>query len=255
MLPILRVDEYIDLKLCRIRKIQTFLTFQIIIYNWYLMNITRVDTKEELDKSHVDSDSTVIVIDTCMFSSTIICLFDCGVEKVNVFREWQDTCYPFGGEGDGNFKFDNYPQSVYGVQQDLGKEVGITSDNGAMACFKVRQFSESCDLLLGSCLNMKYLVNKVKDNFSDNIVIVQSGSHNNFQLEDSITSGLISQYLRGVDNQNINLFEEHLEEFVGSYYPWVPKTDLNRLSDFNSYKLLPFESEYTRNDLTFIPYE
>lgn len=216
------------------------------------MNIQRIETKEEISsKYNINDGSTVIVIDTCMFSSSLITLFECGVENVNVFKEWKDTDYPFGGEGKGKFDFGNYPQSIYGFRNNLGSKVGFTSDNGAIACYKVREISEKCELLIGSCLNMEYLVDKVKNNFPDNIIIIQAGSHNSFQLEDSITSGLISQYFRNIDIDKIELFEKHLSEFVKEYYPWIPNEDIQRLSNFNNYNILPVEKEYSEKSLSF----
>lgn len=214
------------------------------------MEIDRLDTKEEIDNFNISDSSFVVVIDTCMFSSSVISILDRGVSKVNVFKNYFETNYPFGGEGEGNYEFGNFPQSVYGFDFNHNC-VGFTSDNGAVACHKVKENNDSSRIVIASSINMKAVSEYLEEEGAENIVIVQSGSHNKFQLEDSITSGLLSQHIRKQEHPQINLFQKQLKGFVQDYYSWVPDEDLKRLSDFSSYNIVPVNEDSSENYISF----
>jgi phosphosulfolactate phosphohydrolase-like enzyme len=216
------------------------------------MTIVRIDTKEEIEHYNMNGNSLVVVIDTCMFASSVISLFDCNVDSVRVFEEWKEVDFPFGGEGEADFDFGNFPQSIYSSKPELENEnVGIVSDNGSVACHKVMKEDNLSEIILASSINMQAVSNYVSNSRKEDIFIVQSGSHNNFQLEDSITSGLIGQYLRDIDHDREDLFENQIKSFISEYYPWVPEEDVERLSDFNSYNIVPVSKGYYGDYIEF----
>lgn len=217
------------------------------------MSLIRLDTKEEILNYDFNENSLFVVIDTCMFSSVAIALFDRGVSLVNVFEEPVDTEYPFGGEKGGhNTDFSNYPQSVYGSQSLTNQDkVGITSDNGAVSCHMVERAISDPNIVLASSININSVSNYILESDHEDTVIVQSGSHGNFQLEDSITSGLICQKVRGQRHNGVELLQSHLWDFVSDYYPWFPEEDLDRLSDFSSYNIIPIRVGSSEEYITF----
>lgn len=201
-----------------------------------------VNTKEELSEDHLLDDPTVVVFDVCMFSSTVISIFDQGVDYVGAYNEKKEIDYKFGGEGEGEFDFGNYPQSVYGNITGTEEFVGIISDNGSVACHNVKNINENCDIIIGSTINIGRVVDYIRQNDEQEYVLLQSGRRGNYQFEDSVASAIVSERIRGTELQKKDMYKNTITRFIREYYDWVPEEDIERIINFDSYDVLPISS-------------
>jgi phosphosulfolactate phosphohydrolase-like enzyme len=204
--------------------------------------------KEEIKNKNISDNSDIVIFDVCMFSTTLISLLDSGVKTVNVFGDYTDTSYPFGGEGTNKIEFKNFPQSVYGANIEKDK-VGLTSDNGAKACHMVREENQNCNIIIGSTINAHKVVQYLSD--KNNIILVQPGSRGTYRFEDSVACSMVSQGLNNKELEQKNLYKESLKKFIREKYEWVPETDLDRLCKFNSYNILPISTNKNEDYISF----
>lgn len=215
------------------------------------MDISYTQTKEEITPQKLDGVTLAVVIDVCMFSSTVITLFDRGVDEINVFTDETEVEYKFGGEYNSDSDFSNYPQSVYGNVRENDNIVGITSDNGAIACHNIIEADPTTEIAIASTLNAKSIANYIEKSSYDKVLLLQSGRRGTYQFEDSIASAMIGELLRGRELTDREFYKENIQKIVKKYYSWVPSEDIKRLTEFNAYNVVPLSEEYSKEFIKF----
>lgn len=211
--------------------------------------INRVETKEELEEDHVKNSDVIVVIDTFMFCSTVLSIFESGVKRVKVFKEYKEKNFPFGG--DTGYDFKNSPQSVYGKNFDCDV-VGITSDNGAICCMKISNMIDNLNdrpIILASTVNYKAIAEFCN---GKDVCIVQSGSKGSFRLEDNVASILISNKILNKDIGNRDILPDIVEQVTRQRYKKVSEEDINKIIDFGSSNIVPISENKFNDHLEFV---
>ena len=217
---------------------------------------------------HDDSTSNVIsvVIDTVMFSSSVITLLDIGVENVIAVKETNDLIsysddMLIGGDtrelSDGEtVDFSNSPQSIYGaigVLDSTPETVALSSNNGAVACERLRELSQKYQydntIILGSTLNVSAVTTFLQDQLeqSDNplkIVFYCAGHNNIPTFEDTITAVLLYNKLfdTGVTANYGDIIRMYLETFRYSDEAWWLEENVSHMAQVDSSDCLPIST-------------
>ncbi|MEO8887058.1 MAG: 2-phosphosulfolactate phosphatase [Mucilaginibacter sp.] len=116
------------------------------------------------------------------------------VEECAAYRD-VDSTYLLAAERDGEvvpgFDFGNSPFS-YTADNVAGKTIVLTTTNGTHALHLSRNAKK---IVIGSFLNLTALCNWL-NNQQENILLVCSGWKNNFNLEDTLFAGAVTEQLK-----------------------------------------------------------
>ena len=163
------------------------------------MTIDIILTAKEIEPDRVNN-KTVVVIDVLRATSVMCTALANGAKEIipvltpeeafNIHKEMGKGNAVLGGERDAipieGFDYGNSPLS-YTPEIIKDKTLVITTTNGTRA---IVNSQSAKTLYAGSFLNAKAVVNAVKND--EEVVLVASGSHDLFTLEDSLCAGKIT---------------------------------------------------------------
>ena len=161
----------------------------IKVYTTYLENIEKHDI--------------YVLIDTLRATSTISTLLHCKVNSLEIVESIEEAFLKKDkiliGERNSKkikgFDYSNSPVEIIKNKKELkGKDVVLTTTNGAKAFNKIKSFGKVITL---SLLNLNAVYEYIK-NYS-NIGIVCSGSNGVSSLEDMYTAGLFLKKFKDID--------------------------------------------------------
>lgn len=146
-------------------------------------------------------DHIVVIIDIFRATSSICYGIENGAEAiipvsaVEECEAYRDHGHLLAAERDGEvvtgFDFGNSPFS-YTRQKVAGKTVVLTTTNGTQALHLSRNAKK---VVIGSFLNLTSLCNWLKTQ-DENILLVCAGWKNNFNLEDTLFAGAVTEQLK-----------------------------------------------------------
>jgi len=227
---------------------------------------THPDSEPEFLHDNQTSNVISVVIDTVMFSSSVITLLDIGVENVIAVKETNDLIVYaddmlIGGDtrelSDGKtVDFNNSPQSIYGaigVLDSTPETVALSSNNGAVACERLRELSQNYQydntIVLGSTLNVSAVTTFLQEQLEQsthplNIVFYCAGSNNMPTFEDTMTAVLFYNKLFDADvTANYgDIIQIYLETFRYSDEPWWLEENVSHMAQVDSSDCLPIST-------------
>lgn len=233
-------------------------------HNFYVS--THPDSEPDALHDEQTSDVISVVIDTVMFSSSVITLLDIGVENVIAVKETNelisyaddmliggDTRELSGGE---TVDFGNSPQSIYGaigVLDSTPETVALSSNNGAVACERLRELSQKYQyentIVLGSTLNVSAVTTFLQEQLEQSthplkIVFYCAGSNSMPTFEDTITAVLLYKKLFDTDvTANYeDIIRMYLETFRYSDDSWWLEENVSHIAQVNSSDCLPIST-------------
>ncbi|MGZ3872036.1 MAG: 2-phosphosulfolactate phosphatase [Mucilaginibacter sp.] len=146
-------------------------------------------------------DYVVVIIDIFRATSSICFGIENGAEAiipvsaVEECEAYRDHGHLLAAERDGEvvtgFDFGNSPFS-YTREKVAGKTVVLTTTNGTQALHLSRNAKK---VVIGSFLNLTSLCNWLKTQ-DENILLVCAGWKNNFNLEDTLFAGAVTEQLK-----------------------------------------------------------
>jgi 2-phosphosulfolactate phosphatase len=151
-------------------------------------------------------DHIVVIIDIFRATSSICYGIENGAEAIIPVAEVdeciayrdKETHYLLAAERDGKvvegFDFGNSPFS-YTKEKVSGKTIVLTTTNGTQALHLSRKAKK---IVIGSFLNVTALCNWLKTQ-NENILLVCAGWKNNFNLEDTLFAGAVTEQLKQAD--------------------------------------------------------
>ena len=149
---------------------------------------------------HSQDHEIVVVIDVLRATSAICTAFHYGVEgiipvaTIEEALEYKNKGYIVAAERDGKvvegFQFGNSPYS-YQDEQLKGQTVVLSTTNGTRAIDIAKQHGL---VVIGSLLNLDAIIKWLNDQ-KKNTLLLCSGWHNKFNLEDTICAGAIANGL------------------------------------------------------------
>lgn len=193
-----------------------------------------------------------VVIDTMMFSSSVVSLLDSGVNSVIPIHPDQHIQDIEGdimvGSETADSDFRNSPQNIYGIfgfMDSVPETVGLQSSNGAKLTLQTINQSDlsSDNIIIGCLMNAAKVASFLKD--SDNSYsILTAGSNGEVAVEDIITKKLIQREINNepIDYQNIKSYTEQLpveRVFDDTAYEWISEEDIHHVTDINSKNIIP----------------
>lgn len=222
--------------------------------------IRRIDTPQEFDPERVNHDTVFVVIDVMMFSSSVVTLFENGVEEVipvrgdSELQEYSEQGLVCGGEQDSEAEtqFSNSPQnihSVFGMMDEVPETVAMTSGNGAqrlLDCYdEVHQQNIQSEVVVGTTINAEAIANWINREYPEyDVMIVTSGSDGQLAIEDTLGGLLIYQHLHD-DVPYHTEYDEMLEMLPAgrlenpSEFQWIPDEDMHHVTQFDSSTIIP----------------
>ena len=147
------------------------------------------------------SNTTAVVFDVLRATSTMITGLEYGVEhfypvdtvEAARARKAQDPTLVLAGERGGlpleGFDLGNSPREFKAIS---GKSVVLTTTNGTVALYRVRQARR---VYVGALLNLEALARVLTSEDSANLLLVCAGTGEQFALEDAIAAGALVERL------------------------------------------------------------
>lgn len=193
-----------------------------------------------------------VVIDTMMFSSSVISLLDSGVSSIIPIHPDEDMAeysdeFMLGSESDET-DFRNSPQNIYGIfgmLETVPETVGLTSTNGAREVHEVNSTTgEDTLLLIGSLMNAKAISNVIQEH-DCTYTTHPAHSRGKTAVEDVITAEVIEREIsqKPIDYEEVRetVSKMPIENLVSTKneYPWVSEEDIHHVIDINSKDIVP----------------
>ncbi|HKM59129.1 MAG TPA: 2-phosphosulfolactate phosphatase [Chthoniobacterales bacterium] len=178
------------------------------------------------------TDTTAVVFDVLRATSSIITGLDSGVDSIIPVRTLEEArtlkeknpSLLLAGERGGlppkGFDFGNSPEEF---QNSKGRTVVLTTTNGTAAIESVKSAQS---VLIGALLNIDALANYLFTHRPTNLLLVCSGTGEEFSLEDAIAAGALVARLSGDDGLSDSaMITRSLYEQVGDdFYEWLRHT-------------------------------
>ena len=178
------------------------------------------------------TDTTAVVFDVLRATSSIITGLDSGVDSIIPVRTLEEArtlkeknpSLLLAGERGGlppkGFDFGNSPEEF---QKAKGRTVVLTTTNGTAAIESVKSAQS---VLIGALLNIDALANYLFTHRPTNLLLVCSGTGEEFSLEDAIAAGALVARLSGDDGLSDSaMITRSLYEQVGDdFYEWLRHT-------------------------------
>lgn len=149
------------------------------------------------------TDRIIVVTDVLRATSAMCTAFAHGVSAIIPVKDVEDARqylkmgYMAAAERNGiiqeGFELGNSPFSYMG-ENVKGKTIAITTTNGTQA---VDMAKHSAVVAIGSFLNLTALANWIKDERTENVLVLCSGWKNRFNLEDTLFAGALVEALQG----------------------------------------------------------
>jgi 2-phosphosulfolactate phosphatase len=178
------------------------------------------------------TDTTAVVFDVLRATSSVITGLDSGVDSIIPVRTLEEArtlkeknpSLLLAGERGGlppkGFDFGNSPEEF---QNAKSRTVVLTTTNGTAAIESVKSAQS---VLIGALLNIDALANYLFTHRPTNLLLVCSGTGEEFSLEDAIAAGALVARLSGDDGLSDSaMITRSLYEQVGDdFYEWLRHT-------------------------------
>lgn len=223
------------------------------------MKIHLLLKKEELDSELMDKDKIAVVFDVLLATSTITACLDFGAlsvipvmdrkEAIKEAENYESEDIVLVGEYNG-LTIDGFfnPAPLSLKDKVKGKTVILSTTNGTVA---IRKSASAKKVYAASLLNGKAVSKHIATTYHNNetIIIVCSGSSNQFCLEDYYGAGyLINQLIKDIGTRNVDLTDSALSAKL--FYENLEIDSLQVISDTRIGKMLNIYN--LQDDITYV---
>ncbi|GAB3043566.1 2-phosphosulfolactate phosphatase [Virgibacillus ainsalahensis] len=219
------------------------------------MKIHLLLKKEEIDTFQMDNNKIAVVFDVLLATSTITACLDYGAERVvpvmdeaealQEAKNFAPKDVSLVGEYDGK-TIDGFlgPAPLALEKHVAGKTVVLSTTNGTVA---IRKAASAKEVYIASLLNGKAVSEEITEIYdNETIIVICSGSQNQFCIEDFYGAGYFIQQLVSEYGDHVDLTDSALTAKM--FYENVTHQDV--LRDSRVGRMLV--SHELQDDITFI---